>query len=124
MAMSKKQERNLLIGAVALVAAGWGLYAVTRRPSQPEDAYQPGDDARVVQGQQILLRLPRGQYEMVGDDGLVTVMAQRHKGEATDISLQIGADVSSYELDLLFVDETDTENTFPLHIEALLPKDF
>lgn len=120
----KNQEAAGLVAGIAIgVLVVGGAYYLYTRKKQPT-VYEPGDSARALQGQQIIVRLPRGKYSMNGDDGLVKIMAQRSKGENTDVVLQLMTDITSYTLNLLFVDEADTSETYELELNGLTKEEF
>lgn len=98
-----------VVGLFAIITTA--LVATADEP----DVYEPGDTADVKMGQTITLRLPRGQYEMTGDDGLVTLMSSKDQGKHTVVTLLIGVSPTPYDLTLRFtrpdgeVEELDIE---------------
>lgn len=99
-----------IVGGVIVLAA---VIAYASRGTQL--VYEPGDTADVKMGQTITLRLPRGQYEMTGGDGLVTLMSSKDQGKHTVVTLLIGVSPTPYDLTLRFtrpdgeVEELDIE---------------
>lgn len=94
----------LLVGGIVLAASGEPL------------VYEPGDTAKVKMGQSITLKLPRGQYEMVGGAEQVVLMSTKDVGKHTVVTLLIGVEPVEYETTIRFV--TPQGDDYELDVEA------
>ncbi len=116
----KLTETQWLWGLAGAAAVGWGVYAIWGRGNGEQSSfYLPGQTANVYQGQQIIVRLPRGGYELMGDDGLVSIVTQVQRGINTDIALQIGSGGAlPFTVTPTFVDTVTPGRSFQLVIIA------
>jgi hypothetical protein len=113
--MATKKQTHLALGAVAAVGLG---YLVFRRKKQPL-FITSGGSLDAFSGQQFTVRLPRGQYAMMGGDGL-TLVAQTPVGDGQDLVIAVNDAILPFQVTPTFIDEGDDENqhTITVNVEA------
>ena len=100
MAMTKNTKTMLGVGGGLL---GLLLIAGAMRTKKHKTVVRPGDTTERFMGEQFLLRLPRGEYEMQGGDGLVMV-SDRDAGNSTDIVIAVEERAVGYVVQPFFTD--------------------
>ncbi len=99
----KKNDWKVLGAGVALVG---GLMLLFRKGDERQKTLlHPGDVFQGVQGQMVTLRLPKGEYQMMGDDGLIKVVAQNDVGIHSDLVLVLSDSANDYSVKLRFIDQ-------------------
>jgi len=113
--LTKKQSYVFTVGSA--VAGGVVLYYMLRsNVPKLRSMYDWDDTISTVQGGQVQVRLPRGQYVMVSPD--VLLLSQQDFGNDTHaVIMPIPVADQMYSIDTLFADQL-TSNTYPIHIEA------
>lgn len=115
----KLTEKQWLWGLAGAAAVGWLAYFTWSAGGKAQpNFYLPGQHARLVQGQLIILRLPRGNYTMVGGGEQVFMQTQSPVGINTDVVLQIGAAPNTFTAIPTFINADRPGRQFDLTITA------
>lgn len=114
-------ERNKLIAGAGIVAGVLLLYKLKRSYSRPgRSYYRPGEHVKTTAGAQFVLRLPRGRYDMLGDDvgqdPGVTLIAINEMGNASDAILAANDTAIPVDATVRFVNLDRPELTYLVHV--------
>jgi hypothetical protein len=118
MAMAKNTKTALTLGAAA---AGLLLLTAALKPKKKhKSVVRPGETTDRYMGEQFVLRLPRGEYDMLGGDGLTMVTAS-DIGNSTDIVIAVGSAANDFIVQPRFsnIDDPTEQYDITVRVKAL-----
>ncbi len=109
----KKQQQYAIGAGLAVLTLG---YFLTRKKSAPLFITSGGTyDAQA--GQTFQVRLPHGQYVMMGGDGL-TLLAQSPTGDMQDLQILVNDSPLPFTVTPTFIDEGDDTNQHTVTVKV------
>ncbi len=112
MAMTKNTKTGL---AVAGGILGILLLTGAMRKKKQGTFARPGDTVERMMGQMFVVRLPRGEYNMLGGEGFL-VNSEADSGIFTDIVLTPETRALAYTAELIFANEDDPSEQHKLTV--------
>ncbi len=113
--MATKQQKTYAIGA-SIAALGLG-YLLLRKNKQPL-FITAGGTFEGFGSQMFQVRLPRGDYIMMGGDGL-TLQSQGPKGDMQDLQILINDTDLPFTVTPTFIDQTDDNNQHGIIVKVI-----
>ena len=116
MAMTKNQKTALGVGVAAV-----GLLLLTgamKKEKSHKTIIRPGETTSRYMGQMFTLRLPRGEYEMIGGDGL-TVITDVDTGTTTDVVLVSETRATGFTTEAIFANVDDPTEQYTITVRVM-----
>ncbi len=107
--MNTDYKKYAMIGAGVLALFGIVSLASAKKPVRKR-MYKPGDTIEAYMGQLFTVRLPRGDYEVVGDKVKLTTAIDI--GTSTDAVLIVGFAHAEYRQRVTFIDQGTNRSHF------------
>jgi len=112
-----KKSTSYYLGAAALLG---GALLLTRKKKQ-KLFLTSGGKGSIGVGQMMTLRFRRGDYQMLGGDGL-TMIAQNHTGDKTDVVVTANDTALPFTVTPTFIDTTDDKNQHTVTLNVVVPE--
>lgn len=84
MALSKQQKIGIGLG-VGILGVMWAVSRSSKTPTHQKEFYRPGESFRVLQGIPFIVRVPRGDYQVLNTE--LSIVDQIDMGNSTDVYL-------------------------------------
>jgi hypothetical protein len=113
--MTKNEKTALAVGG-GLV----GLLLLTgafSKEKKHKAVVRPGESTNRFMGEQFVLRLPRGEYDMLGGEGLTMVTAD-DIGNSTDIVIAVGSAANDYIVEPIFANVDTPGEQYKITVHA------
>ena len=115
MAMTKKTQTLLAVGGGL---AGLLLIAGAMRKDKPHKVIvRPGETTKRFMGEQFMVRLPRGDYEMLGGEGLA-IIAVSEVGNSTDLVIAVKSYATGFTVQPVFSNVDDPTKRYTITVLA------
>jgi hypothetical protein len=109
----KKQNLSYLVGGGAVLGLG---YLLLRKKTQPK-FITAGSKLEAYSGQMFTVRLKRGDYAMMGGDGL-TLVSQVPRGDMTDLQIRVDDAPLPFTVTPTFIDKNNDNNQHTVTIKV------